>query len=251
VDAASKLGWLPDINTWLHLRKFRDKLVSDRSRQVQNSDALPTTSDLRTLHTKLRDIAVVSSLDRNAGCLFVEYPVAHHSALSAQFLENVATYEHVSDKYTAHIISCWRTLGKKWAVPGIFYTGGSLPYAYVNRKNKDTNRCRSIVAFSNAPHLVQLRYCARSFYFIIKQIRVNTFTLWTAHDFRDPILLLIDKLRNSPWANGYDISLVGVASDVKDMYSNLEHRDIMSAVAWALSVFRKQFRRDRVNVARR
>ena len=45
VDAASHLGWLPDVHTWSHLKKLRDKLISDRSKQVQptelpNSDAL-------------------------------------------------------------------------------------------------------------------------------------------------------------------------------------------------------------------
>jgi hypothetical protein len=149
-------------------------------------------------------------------------------------MNNDDAYKPVLDGWTKSIVQQWSDLGEKSNIPGKFKTNGKLPYCYINRKHKDTSRCKPIVAFTTAPHRVQLKYGARAFYFIIRQLQAETFTLWTAHSIRKPILHAVQSLKESEWASGSNVSILAV--------------DIMAAFAWALKMFRSQVRRDRVNV---
>ena len=183
VDAASQLGWLPGVQTWSHLKKLRDKIISDRSRQVQPTE-LPSADALRVLRARTTDCAVISSMDRNAGALFVECHQAYHSLLYNAFTDgdNTAYVVLPATKTQREVLDLWEALGKAAGIPGKFFRHGILPYAYVNRKHKDTSRFRPIVSFQRAPHRHQLRLCARAFYYIIRQLRLEHFTLWSAYD---------------------------------------------------------------------
>ena len=252
IDAASEIGLLPNSQVWQSIRTTMDICKTDLAQRLKKTQGKhPSMTELTKLKGLLGNSAVISQLDRNAGSLFVECPVHHHRALLQQFMYNVEAYEMVLDGCKKSIVQQWRELGEKSSIPGKFKTNGNLPYCYINRKHKDTSRCRPIVAFTTAPHRVQLKYGARAFYFIIRQLQADTFTLWTAHSIRKPILHAVQSLQESDWASGSNVSILAVAADVKDMYSNLLHVDIMAAVAWALKMFRSQTRRDRVNVQRR
>ena len=251
ISASVAIGTLPDSDTWNRISLFRkytqEQIVMAAHR---TSSSMPDVSTLNKLKARLGDSAVISTLDRNAGALFVECQVAYHEAMYKMFDHGENNVYQLVRRSATTIKNGWRQLGILAGVPGTFDTAGFIPYAYVNHKNKDTSRCRPIVSFARAPHRRQLKLCARAFYFIIRAVRDKHFTLWTAHDVRTPVLEATRLLRESSWTTD-DAEIVAVASDIKDMYSNLGHEAIMDAVTWSISTFRRQFRRDRVNVQRR
>ena len=249
IQAARKVGTPPRVGIWSDIRDVVDKLQPRYSRGNGKS-MIPSGADLEALHERLRHICVISSLDRNSGELYVECPERHYDLLKTSFLgENNSNYLRVHDMTKEDIVSEWERLGDKAAIPGTFSKQGELPYCYVNRKDKDCERARPIVSFAAAPHRIQLKYCARAFFFIILVLHVQHFTLWSTLQVRARVFEATKALIEE--TNDNNSQIIATTSDIKDMYTNLCHDDIMAAVSWGLNVFKTQTRRDRVNVNRR
>ena len=233
------------------------QLIRD-SRGSQNWDTMdsrfPTTSEVNAIRCTLKGIAVVSTLDRNPGAIFVECPVSHHSALGDTFFANTnGSYTCVS-RLISHssIIGNWAATGVNTQVSGSFDKAGSLPYAYILRKEKDTSRVRPIVSFSKAPHRVHLRRIARAFHFLLQHLDSPSYTLWCAMNVRMRIKEIEEAIMGHPLSiEGKEgVSIIGTTSDIKDMYTCLPHVDIARAVDWSISTFMKASRRKAVNIRR-
>ena len=252
VNTAMLCHYIPGTLMWDDIQNTRCGQRTQSNTEQGNSRGFPTTGEVKQLQRELRKIAVVSTLDRNPGALFIECPVTHHAALLQTFMgENNGTYTVMGDDTSQEtIMSVWKTMGVRHGAPGVFDRKGVLPYAYISRKNKDTARFRPIVSFSRAPHRLQLRRIAQAFNFILQQLESTNFTLWNATNVRSRLLEMGTTMSSHPMAAGQGVEIVGTTADIKDMYTCLPHEDIIRAVEWSITKFSSKTRRTSVNIKR-
>ena len=219
------------------------------NRWIPAENGLPHIRELEQVRQCLHSVSIISCLDRNRGCLFIQCPVSYWNSLQKQFL-GTDGYVRADGKTNRDVIvQTWYKQGVESGIPGTFDMKGEIPYGYINPKDKDVTRFRPIVSFAGAPHRRQLAFCARGLYFIMQEITEPHYTLWNAWDARDEILKAQARLSADNFTTN-DGTIRAIVSDVKDMYTALPHKHIVQAVAWVLTVFKKCKRRDRVNVAR-
>ena len=162
-----------------------------------------------------------------------------------------STYKLLPQLEPAAVLRHWKTTFSHLVHLGKL-VAGSLPYAYIVPKDKDTSRYRPIISYVQAPHRQLLRTTARGLLFILQQLDCKHFSLWSAYKAKDAVLSAHKQLSLSVFAQEYAHWRVQCLSvDIKEMYTELPHPEIRQAVTWATTRFHRQYRRDRVNVNRR
>lgn len=247
VEAALLAGCTPGLDLWGWILQMKNDLCR---RLKPPPQFFPTAFDLMQVNRSLSKVAIISTIDRNPGCLFIQCRKGYWINLQEQYVHS-KNYEAVPQALTSDdVISIWKRQGEEAGIPGRFDRKGTVPYCYINPKNKDVQRFRPIVSFAQAPHRSQLNLCARALHFVLQQLPRSHFTLWNAWDARKAILEAQETLASATFADD-TCSIRAVVADVKDMYTALPHQHIVMSVAWALKNFTSTTRRDRVNVARR
>ena len=245
IEFSMQSGSIPSHNLWEEINILRTNLTRTAE---PPPDSIPSLEQIEATKTKLANIAIISPLDRNPGCLFVQCPAGYFTSLQAHF--SIRGGYNTSNMDQRGIIDLWKKIGEDLRMPGKFNHTGSIPYGYITTKHKDISRVRPIVSFADAPHRRHLFHCARALAFMLQSIKHPTFTLWEAWKATSATLAAQESLLLHPLSQTEDVAIIGAVYDIKDMYTALEHRDINTAVAWAMTAFCKQLRRKSVHMAR-
>jgi hypothetical protein len=108
----------------------------------------------------------------------------------------------------------------------------TLPHSYVKPKNKDPiNKNRVITSYFHYPFKRLLKLASKALTFCLRNLNKNHrhFTLHRLHDTKN----LIRKLKTR-WQKKYgrDAHVETIATDLKQMYTYLNHTEIRKAVLW-------------------
>lgn len=159
------------------------------------------------------------------------------------------TYRLCSLLTSSTVLSSWKFRFKPFSHLGNL-RAGEVPYAYVFPKHKDLSRYRPIVSYAQAPHRVILRSVARGLFFVLQDLPVPHFNLWSAFGVRSGLFHTLENLSQQCESRGFDnIDLRMLSLDIKDMYTALPHAAIRTAVTWCCSEYHRKRRRDRVSIA--
>jgi hypothetical protein len=204
-------------------------------------DAVPGTM---SLCRELRRCAVISEVDKNSSCGLIQCKRWAFNQYKATFVDDTTHYDKIltSEK---QIMTSWKDtfLRERWAKFGFFKTDSSLPYGYSMPKNKDINKNRPIVSYAVHPMKKMLNRAGRALQTILASIDPSQhFTLWKTLDFTTEIKLDVDAILDS-----YP-DVVAYAGDIKNMFTELPHDEIIKAVTWAIE--QMSSRRKHVSVSK-
>jgi hypothetical protein len=121
----------------------------------------------------------------------------------------------------------------------------AIPRPYVLPKDKDITRMRPVVPYNNHPLKKSSNIISRALMFILIQFCPQSYTLFKTEDFK-PILHQVNKvLENNP-----DLILVAKSGDVKQMFVDLPHDNIINALDWILEIFTRKAKGQKLFVMR-
>jgi hypothetical protein len=109
---------------------------------------------------------------------------------------------------------------------------GALPHSYIKPKSKDPiNKNRVITSYYHYPYRRLLKLASKALTFCLRNLdkKHRHFTLHRLHDTKN----LIRKLKNR-WQKrfGNDAHVETIATDLKQMYTYLNHTEIRKATMW-------------------
>jgi hypothetical protein len=121
-----------------------------------------------------------------------------------------------------------------------------LPYSYILLKNKDLNKSRPIVSYMHHGAKPLLNATARALYFLLEQIPPSShFNMSRTMDFKSKFMTIAKRWEKA----GHNVHFR--SGDVKNMYTELPHDEIMNAVDWLLSLTLPKGRFKTVSVMKR
>ena len=126
-----------------------------------------------------------------------------------------------------------------------FSTKKSVPYAYVLPKFKDIERMRPIVSYYNHPLKKSLNLASRALACVLKNADLDDFILWKTQDLNNEIRKINLKLRGQ---HGNNTKILPFCADIKNMYTELPHEDILKAVRFILEKCKSKTRRSNVTI---
>jgi hypothetical protein len=115
---------------------------------------------------------------------------------------------------------------------------GDLPYGYILPKNKDINKCRPVVSYFNHPHKKLFNICSRAIMGMLKRIDKEHCILWKTGDLKKDLEEKIEKIVD----DREDRKVCIKAYDIKQFYTNLNHKEIGKAWRWLLDCVKKKVR---------
>jgi hypothetical protein len=122
---------------------------------------------------------------------------------------------------------------------------GHLSFAYVLPKDKDpVNKSRPIIPSIKHPLRRILNIAARAWCFVLVNLKFSHFNILAVKELKE------FTIRTCTWAEA-DCNLIGVSFDIKNMYTELRHCDILNALWWLLQESRKQFKYQSVIVQKK
>jgi hypothetical protein len=218
----------------------------------QNPTPFTDLRQLRKFAKGLKEIAVVSELDKNASCALISCKEYYNNAMNKTFV-NDPHYEVCEDLTPKLAIASMRKTfyENDWKRFGTFQTTPpkqkgdepSFPYAYTLTKNKDLAKFRPIVSYCTHPTNVMLRRVARALKYMLETISAPHWTLWRTDNFTSTL----KGIHKSFLDEGFQYTRA-LAGDIKQMYTELKHDSIMSAIVWLTSEFYRTTRRSEVTV---
>ena len=121
----------------------------------------------------------------------------------------------------------------------LYYSKGSIPYAYILPKNKDVYKFRPVVSYFSHPFKKLFNLSARAISALLKLIDNNYhFILWKTGDLKDRLKNLLLERRVGIRRR----KLFVRAFDIKEFYTNLSHDEIRKAFLWLFNEVRKKLR---------
>jgi hypothetical protein len=189
-------------------------------------------------------------LDKNYGKTAIVCPVKMHQILKKTFLDDKIRYTStaLSDHITEEeIVNGWKKAydGHKWHSVAPLCTYGSVPYSYVIPKFKDLSRNRPIISYRTHPLRKVFKVALRALVFLVKSISVKTFTLHRTQD-------LLSRLKDIECDLGdnyeQNTEFLEFSVDVKEMFTQLPHKEIRLATKFVIDVTKKLTRSNYVRV---
>ena len=208
---------------------------------------------------KIRDILknhVVSSLDKNNGALLISCQQDYYNTLTQAFI-NDQHYKIITNTNTSIVIEQHRKhyaarqygipLQQSWYKLCGWNRKGSLPYVYINYKNKDLNKHRPIMSYYNHPMKLLFKLAGTALTFLLTQIpsnyyHFNLFNITHVKTFINNTNNKFEKIKVN--------SIYAFMMDIKNMYTEMKHPSIMKAVHWLVSISNKVRGHDRLAVKR-
>ena len=129
-----------------------------------------------------------------------------------------------------------------------FDTRKSVSYAYILPKFKDITTMRPIVSYYHHPLKKSLNLASRALACVLKNANLDEFVLWKTQDLNREIKKLNLNLQIQ---HGTDTQIIPLCADIKNMYTELPHEDILKAVKLILNKCRKRPRREHVTIEKR
>jgi hypothetical protein len=180
------------------------------------------------------DQKVVSPLDKNGKCVFIEDVKSYGTRMHRSFIED-PHYDRIH-RSAEDILDDMQNFykKKKWKRFGPFSAKSDLGYAYVLPKNKDPiGKDRPIIPATKHPLRKTLCLVSRIWLYIFKRVKGPHFNITATHDLK----VFVESLN---LRNACDWHLISF--DVKNMFTELDHLDILTSLEWMLSLARKQLK---------
>jgi hypothetical protein len=167
---------------------------------------------------------VVSPLDKNTKCVFVETPFSYATRMTRTFIKDdhynrvelseIAIMKHMHNTYVSN----------KWHRLGAFARNSSLGYAYVLPKNKDPiGKNRPIVPATKHPLRRILKLAAKAWLYLISKADFRHFNISATHELKHFTYNTNRALSCQPTL---------IAFDVKNMFTELKHEHVLSALSF-------------------
>ena len=206
---------------------FVNKYHSDIYKKVENE---------KSLHIN----RVISPLDKNIGATISFCPTIFRQSILKIFdwKEKDAHYNLIKES-KPDILTSWKQLYHNCEAAmslGKFNFSGDLPYAYAIPKDKDKTRFRPIVSYCNHPLKWIYNRAARAIFFLLLEAHIGNMLIKC-----NDLVSVIEKFTQG---NTYELFLT--TFDIKDMYTNLKHDEILKHVTWLIEFIIKKSRRKMV-----
>ena len=189
---------------------------------------------------RIRDDLMIGILDKNDKCASITCLTRLKRDLERTYTCNLDHYAHVTtlgltfEAWDEGLVQLWKTRYKDLGLQalGTVDTEGKMPAGYIIPKSKDINKWRPIVAYTHHPARRMLHTAARALNYLVEVCPVEHCNMqrvdMTAQRLQDTLDTLVER-----YPEGESFILMG---DVKNMYTNLRHRDVLDAIRWFLDI---------------
>ena len=176
--------------------------------------------------------------DKNLGSIAIACPMwyRYHLIKTYDWTAWRANYLRISKK-DEDILSNWKNGIKEKGLDKLWNKKGLIPYCYGLPKEKDLGKMRPIVSYKKHPLKRLFNYVGKILCFMIKNSDIKSFTLWRTGDMTKVIEEANEMI--GAW-NKEEIEVKMMVYDVKEMYTNLPHQEIIHAVEWLIERFRER-----------
>ena len=206
------------------------KVIQKMTNIVRKKDDI-TVKTIINLKKTLHPNTVVAIKDKNNGQLFAECPVAYYARIQKEILNCPSlTHSHLSHTQAlAEIKTAYDRLNLKRFGP---FRKGTLPYMYLIPKEKDPpKKSRLISSYSAHPLRTVYKRTSAILTWCFSEISdYKHFTLYKLSDIKKRTKAACRWFRRL----GPSTDLLTIQTDVKQMYTNLKHNEILSAINWLL-----------------
>lgn len=188
-------------------------------------------------------------IDKNR-ILYFEDVAAYRQRLINTFIQDTVHYQQVQDSEGVVIAKCLLDFDRNgWARFAKFKPNGRLGFAQCLPKDKDCSLSRPIVPNCGHPMASLYNMAARGWAFVLKNIRMTHYNLFTTQQFVAELAALSPVV-----ADMLDTGVAGSAtiaqSDVKDMYTEISHADIDRCISVVFDAWVQSGRATVLNITR-
>ena len=181
---------------------------------------------------------VLYELDKNTERIYVECPILWEKRIKKEITEN-SNFEEIREENQKIEEKFWEMYSKNNFKTLGRWKNGTLPYSFVIPKYKDPpNKSRLICSYSQhfLKEIFQLTSHALTWMFSSLKGKIRNFNLFRLDE-------LIHNLKDSrsylKSTYGEDTNIITLQSDIKQMYTNLQHHEIHKAIDWLLTKSQK------------
>lgn len=209
--------------------------INDLHIHFPSLSCLPSTNELLQLKQILRH-TIVSTIDKNANQLLVLCPVLYHEFMKKTFVEDphytISSFMNQSDFLSTCRIFFDNNYGSSYSH---FNEKGTFGYAYIVPKHKDLSRCRPIVSFYKHPlkHLLRLVGCTLQFLLLQLNDSVGHYILFRTMDLKIKLQTHLQSIQQQ-FPTPSNIEYVCITSDIKNMFTQLQHTSILDSILWLI-----------------
>ena len=194
----------------------------------------PTKLDIIILKGKLKNW-VTMPMDKDNGNTYVMCPQLYWHRLNKLFSEDIENYElagfsrkEVTDILTRGLQHMDKKVGKT-------ATNGHTPYVYSIPKAKDPiNKDRPIMSYFHHPQKGKLSKAGRALMWILTQLQSDGVSKSFATFKTTQYVQAMKHVTLPPHATVY-------LGDVKNMYTNIEHANLMRVIQWVMDTFQATY----------
>ena len=214
------------------------------------SQYIPSEKSIREFKRDIHKCAIVTYLDKNAGAGILMCKKHHYEITKKSFCDDPDHYEKTG-LTTTEVMGKFEDFHKKNNLNKIKVFHGktrSIPYSYCLPKSKDITRIRPIVSYYKHPLKESYNYASRALTQIIKQTETRHFTLWKTQDLKPKIKLIQSELGK---LYGDNTKFKTMCADIKNMYTELPHDEILKSIKFMLNKAKKTTRRKFITIEKR
>ena len=209
------------------LQCVRDQSCPSFDRDSQIRLGAVTMEQVMEVHKTLFDTRsgnlVVTVIDKNAGVLYFEDAIAYRARLLSTYIEDTKHYCVVQRSEEQLLNECKKfSEVKKWNKFCAVRQLSSLGYAQCLPKDKDCSLNRPIIPNVKHPLAKLFNMAARGFAFVLMNVRLKHYNLFTTQAFVEQMTECADTLELL-FSSGEVVQAVISQSDVKDMYTEISH----------------------------
>jgi hypothetical protein len=211
--------------------------------QILSNKSIISSSAARHLKNSLTPGTIVGIYDKNPGLAYEECPVRSYERIKKEVFDlSVHNPKGLIFEELPHahpkIITRMELSYHKYNLDNIIpWQKGSLPKLYVNAKFKDPNKNRLISSCFDLPAKKLLSLASKAFTFLLAKLPPNypNFTLHNISHLKRRTKDVSCKLRN---IYGVSSRLICKQTDVEQMFTYLDHKQIMTSIFWLCDTHR-------------
>jgi hypothetical protein len=196
---------------------------------------IPTSNDIKNLQ-RILQYTIISTIDKNANQLLIICPSLYHFYLTTTFINDPhykpSTINNEND-YLSHTRIFYDSINGSQYAP--FNYSGTFGYAYCIPKNKDLHKTRPIVSFINHPLKHIYKLISRTLQFLLNQLNnaVPHYILYKTNDLKSRLQTYTQSIEQQ-FSPATSIDFITFTSDIKNMYTELQHDSIMNSILWLI-----------------
>ena len=231
------VNYCKHLMTLLSIPNDRQKRIEDLFLSMNRKNKVPPSNaifihEVKSVLEILPKNLVISVKDKNQGSLYVECPFIFKNRINKE-IAHCPSFQIAKNVTSNSILDRLRNYYNDFRMYKFGrWTNGTLPYLYIIPKDKDpVNKSRLISSYVNHPLKNVFRNTSRVLTWCFNQIiNLKHFTLYKLTDIKGKVRKAQKWLNR----NGDNLGLITIQTDVKQMYTNLDHNDIRKAITWLL-----------------